>query len=36
MCLNEVCMEVTWCEDGCVGMGVGVWLWMWVCGWVVE
>ena len=23
-CVNEVCMEVTGCGDGCVGVGVGV------------
>ena len=28
--VNEVCMEVTGCGDGCVGMGVGVWVGEWV------
>ena len=27
-CVNEMCMEVTGCGDGCVGVGVGVF----VCG----
>ena len=35
-CVNEVCMEVTGCGDGCVGMGVGVCFGVWVGGWVSE
>ena len=30
---NEVCMEITRCGDGCVGVGVGVCL---GCGWLNE
>ena len=33
-CVNDVCMEVTGCGDGCVGFGVGVCSGKWVCEWV--
>ena len=32
LCLFEVCMEVTGCEDGCVGAVVDVCLGLWVGG----
>ena len=32
---NEVCMEVTWCRDGCVGVGWGCVCGVWG-GWVSE
>ena len=30
--VNEVCLEVTGCGDGCVGVGVGGCLGVWVDG----
>ena len=32
-CVNEVCMELTGCGDGCAGVG---WVCVWRCGWVSE
>ena len=33
-CVNKVCMDVTGCGGGCVGVGVWVCLGMWMGGWV--